>query len=188
MTMIKHQDFRGNPILAALEKAQEPLFHENSTAHRIKLNRVLERPPVFSLPQKVICRLHKTGFSWIVPFSFIQQFPYCANLCGTGAMWNQREIVMRESGSVFYTGDVPDWALDNIEKAKRCGLKYFTIHAFEPLPITIVRMSDPVVLGWYDTPWIHVASDGRIRSKSVRAGLLQAFVIAVWGEDGEKLA
>lgn len=49
---------------------------------------------------------------------------------------------------INYVGDIPDFALDNVEKIKNISnLRNFTIHSMQPMPVEFVKI-DPVMICW----------------------------------------
>lgn len=52
--------------------------------------------------------------------------------------------------TIDYIGDIPDFVLANLDKAKECGLKDFKIYSCEPLPVKqqLLLKVDPVMIGW----------------------------------------
>jgi hypothetical protein len=52
---------------------------------------------------------------------------------------------------VNYVGDIPEYVLDNMDKAKECDIDTFRVYSAQPLPTEEVLVkTDPVMIGWLD--------------------------------------
>jgi hypothetical protein len=123
--------------------------------------------------------LYEKGFSWLLSSETVLRFRYAAGLDKPFPA----PVYSAERRAVIYAGDMPEFALDNLTKAKEAGISIFTVHSMMPLPITFERVLpqiDPVLLGWMENPQI----DWTSKRTKILPGL-QAVVIAIWDKDKE---
>lgn len=147
--------------------------------HRKLLSSVLDRPEylgnsgIVGTPEWY--KLRQLGYVWFVGQAFVSRFKYAASVM-------RDHVVGSDESWLVYAGDVPDFALRNIAKAKSDGFSHFTIHSNKPLPIERIRMApiDPVVVAWKKDPDIHKYRHGWI-VKLHPWGV----VIAAWDMDSE---
>lgn len=135
------------------------------------------------------CGMLSAGFSWVVPRDIVYQFKYAAGLgIGSGVIYGEKDPTCQVGSwktkqDIIYAGDIPDFILDNIDKARKYDFACLSIHSNEPLPAQL-RKSDPVMLGWYMPACLQVDKNGKLlKCFNERANEI-AFVIGIWGEDG----
>ena len=150
--------------------------------HEMLLQKVLGRDSIPRAPQPQLVEAAKMGFIWTVGYSFVSRLPFAATLYDWRSQWGGNVVETESGRDVIYSGDIPDFALHNIERAKRLHIVAFTIHSFLPLPISHGNV-DPIVLGWFGYPFIRVDSGRRF----ARMGGIEenAIVVAVWNNADE---
>ncbi|KKK84220.1 hypothetical protein LCGC14_2785520, partial [marine sediment metagenome] len=106
----------------------------------------------------------------------VPKFKYIARVVGH---W----YTVQDSGSALvYAGDFPDFALDRLEVALKCGVQTITIHSTQPLPVRrepLPKM-EPVLLGWASDQISFTQEKGRVKAPSALG-----VVIAAWDLDKE---
>ena len=132
---------------------------------------------------------------WLSLDRVVARFPYVASVKNAD-VWGARffdkmmadDIVGMRTTRITYSGDIPDFALDNIERAKQLGLHSVTVHSIYPMPIHHERLafSDPVLIAWPRRISIEATTKGTAARRQ-RGANMQGAVIAVWGEDGKEL-
>jgi len=137
-----------------------------------------------------ISEFYELGFRFIVTPEFALKFKYAASIRG-GCVGEYDSRSMIEK-AFRYTGDIPEFVLDNIEKLTdkerlylRSGLYNcdISVHSMDYLPIeieNIPRMVDPVAIAWWGFPKFQKSCFGwkYIGEETIGA------IIGVW--DGEK--
>jgi hypothetical protein len=156
-------------------------------AHNIRVKQALGIRVAFNhttrpMRDKVLQALAKAHMVWKVDKRFVLGIRYVAAVKTPDMVTYTRYY--RSVTSFKYVGDIPDFALDNMEKAKKAGIKHFTIHSNLPLPVKRAEKmlkSDPIMIGWTENPTIKVDATGSIKRMSRN---IEGVVIAVW--DGDK--
>ncbi len=125
---------------------------------------------------KVTSLLKEKGFRYFVPRKFITKFKYAAKV------YDPTRI---DPYGPLYIGDIPDFAIRNLESAKECGIQLVTIHSNEPLPSIPMVQIDPVMVGWR-VVHLHTKQDGSLRIYSAEEWESPyGVVLAVWNMDKE---
>lgn len=129
-----------------------------------------------------IKRYQKAGFCWFVTLDFIKHFKYHASIAGDCVSQHGNGNWITSYNDLQYDGDIPDFALDNIEKAKLEGIDEFSIHSNLPLPVKL-RLSDPIVIGWksYHTIWLDRDGSPTFNDDDIMMGV----VVAAWDMEKE---
>jgi hypothetical protein len=126
------------------------------------------------IPDKIKDELRLNNMRCFVPFSYIAQYKYHAQLW----TWNQFDNVINAT----YEGDIPDTVLDKAILARHCGIKVLTIHSMMPMPIRLEKC-DPALIGWYHTSLIEVNGKGNIIKMPWNN--CEVCIIAIWDYDKE---
>jgi len=135
-------------------------------------------------------RMQVLGFSSVVDTDWALRFKYHGDILGT--------CVYEKLGSrrtcLQYNGDIPEFALDNLEKYLKNNdrgwhrvtphssqiLGFISVHSMQPLPVKLVRILpivDPVMIGWAEEPPFVLRRSGwEVLKYSL------GVVIAVWDE------
>ena len=189
------------PIQA--QTIQELLTHHAScvidNSHAIRrrhLERVanIQGQSFTALSDDMLQQLRQHNFAWVVPSAFALRFRYHASI-RQAKPENDADTPVTMAipygiARIQYAGDIPDFALNNIETAISCGLQYFTVHSMEPFPGNVsASYTDPVVLGWNECPSIllryaYEFDKPGSQHYSYRSNI-EAVVIAVWDREGE---
>jgi hypothetical protein len=158
----------------------------SSITHRYRA-RKFEGLPDYEFPAVMLEELRTAGFVWLVGADFIRQFPYHATL-GQDIQWHDHRVFIKQGRlrkALVYQGDVPEFALDRVEKAQNLGISDFTIHSMLPLPVKFI-LTDPVLVGWPAMPMIEVIRYGKTGQKlNFTVKDITGVVIAVWDSNHE---
>lgn len=126
-------------------------------------------------------RMQALGFHLVVDTDWALRFKYHGEILG--------QCVYEQRGSrrveFQYNGDIPEFALDNLEKFTHGNLAVVSIHSMEPLPVKLVRVLpivDPVMIGWAESPRFVQRQSGW---EALKYSL--GIVIATWDEYKETL-
>jgi hypothetical protein len=158
---------------------------EEITTHRQKLAQITKRFDLAYPSLKLIDELKENDFMWFVNGDkFVKRFKYAACVCTNyenrgGSNYNC--VIDDNFDRPWYVGDIPDFALNRIAKAKDIGLEFFTIHSNQPLPTKFI-ISDPVIVGWRYDPRITLSKEKRIWETQESA---IGVVVALWNDEGE---
>lgn len=143
-----------------LEQATDKLPYNSSHRERVvRLTQNLQYTEYiesFQERQEWLAKFRDRGYLWAVSERFVQVFRYAASVRSTMPRSSPFYPVRTREGNVSYIGDIPDFALDNIEKAIQDGLRIITIHSTKPLPVEVFKVTDPVLVGWAATPNIYL--------------------------------
>jgi hypothetical protein len=158
----------------------------SNAAHKFRVRKFTGLPD-YEFPQTMLEELRMAGFRWIVGTDFIRRFSYHAAL-GQDIQWHDHRVYEKQGRvrqALVYYGDIPDFALDRVEKAQTIGISNFTIHSILPMPIKFLQI-DPVLVGWPAMPSIEVLKKGKRNSK-LRFTIedITGVVIAVWDANRE---
>lgn len=152
----------------------------------IHLKRLLELNPNNLAAKLEVWKtsMKNEGFTWLVERPFIQRFGHAAVVTGEVGVYRSNWY-----NKVLYAGDIPDFALDRIDSAKKHS-PFITIHSNEALSIREVILTDPIVIAWNDNPLIIFRDDRQeigswANSDGYRESLIRGFVIAAWDLDKE---
>jgi len=135
---------------------------EREIQHLQRLGKELGRKDAqpIAARERQLLQITQAGFIWFVDHRFVERMRYAATVGSRTRMGMRNPLVRTPDGSgIWYAGDIPDFALDNIEKAKECRLQDITIHSNMPLPVQIEEI-EPVLVGWLQQPRI-VCQRGR---------------------------
>jgi len=115
---------------------------------------------------------------WVVDIKFVRQFEYHANIGKYAGVENTG------GAKVQYAGDIPEFAMDNLEKA--LGItNYVTIHSNYPFPVEYqLPKTDPVLVAWEGNPGITMYSKKGSRGMK-KMNKTRGVVIAIWDYDKE---
>lgn len=179
-----------SPPEAAAQPAQEvrstheilqelqPVIDIPELEHRIRMATLLDNwIYTHGFPPVVLRALLDSGVVWLAGPEFIARFRYAAGLYIDTAV-----LDIKTNCRVQYRGDLPEFALDRLETARNLGLKHFTVHSNEPLPVELLRKTDPVLIGWPATPLIRVLEN---RNCELSVLGLRGVVLAAWDFDKE---
>jgi len=157
--------------------------------HRERVARVIGTPNNI-LPLEIRENLYDKNILWVVDQNFIEKFRHAACI-GRGVDFEPSEHeeypLSNPIRTVRYVGDLPDFVMDRMQTARECGLRFFTIHSAQPLPISeAFEKVDPVMVGWYNDPGIIFMNNfweqRRFHHMDPTA---QGVVIAIWDRDKE---
>lgn len=141
------------PVVAPLD-IQKEVVRQDAIAHRRFLGEMSGRPRVYGgITKEIEEMLREADFAWLVDETFIRRFPYAASVrafAGRGPVFTYPGMKV-----VTYTGDIPEAALERMKAGLSVGMKYFSIHSYQTLPISEeMRRVDPYLVGWFEDPGI----------------------------------
>jgi len=143
--------------------------------------------PDYEIPPSLLQELNNAGFIWTVGSDFIRKFRYHAAV-GQDYEWHDHRVFIKQGRfrqAIVYYGDIPEFALDRAQIAKKLGIDNFTIHSMLPLPVRFL-ITDPVLVGWPALPSIEIRNYGK-RNQEIGLAVeeIKGIVIAVWDASGE---
>jgi hypothetical protein len=158
----------------------------SGATHRLRVRKFAGLPD-YEFPPVMLQELRAAGFVWLVGANFIRRFPYHAAL-GPDMQWHDHRVFIRQRRirkALLYQGDIPEFALDRVEKAQNLGISNFTIHSMLPLPVKFI-LTDPVLIGWPAMPSIEIIRYGKPNQKlSFTIEDITGIVIAIWDANHE---
>ena len=176
----------------AYQESLSPRVSLETDPHTLRVKRALGMRVATSggpkrMNQAVAKKLAEADLVWKVDRSFVMGIKYAAAIKGLELVRYVKSG--RWHGQAFkYVGDIPEFALDNMDAAVKAGVRHFTVHSSQPLPVKKTSISlprtDPVLIGWTENPDIRVAKDGTIRRMSRN---VEGVVVAVWDGDREEI-
>ncbi len=173
-------------IIKQITQNTNPVLSEG---HIAKLDRVLGRGVYQSAERKLFVEnARKLGFNIFVEPKSVLRFKYHASLLGETVFRN----TITSCDCYRYSGDVPDFALDNIQKVKECranslGHLNMTVHSMEYLPVEIKRipvMVDPVVIWWENSQVCFYKCFRTWKISDLFKNSL-GVIVAIWDKDKE---
>ena len=175
-----------------IAQGQKLLVDDNSTIQVWKHREQLAKTTGLNihnsgLTVEVIQKLYDHSYIWIIDRIFIERFKYAATVRSlpgeiSPVVWSDRL-----PDPIIYVGDIPDNVLNRIEEGISLGLKYFTVHSSQPLPVKQIY-TDPILIGWVTNPHITMqfASRGLINWEAAKCRTIcWGVVIGIWDADKE---
>ena len=169
-------------LATIVRKAQVKVPTATEIAHMQRLAAVTGNRSYEVLPFSKIKELREAGFIWTVNGNIVEKFKYAGLVAEHERDFSKEAYkdqlmsrmslmanafgglspIVSSGGGIFasrvvrYVGDLPDFAMDNMMKAAAIGIRYFTIHSNEPLPVEEIDLKaiDPLLIGWLNRPQI----------------------------------
>lgn len=159
--------------------------------HLKKYLRILERnSPEDGRPFNVsfVEGAKKAGFNLFVNPDVVAGFKYAALVVEEGHM--KLSHVIDGIREVFYTGDIPEFALERIEKAKKFEGDTFTIHSNQELTVRYEPFiyRDPVIIKWDNSICVEKEKGVWVCNPYTQSHpICVGCVVAMWQDDGQPL-
>lgn len=198
---------------AGVSETIQRKFHNNRLA---ELGHPTVRLVDIQKLEELYSALASIGFIWKVLPESLKRLKYVAGFClderqeRRGKRIGKRHSCVQTSfnNPVVYKGDIPDQALDNIQKVRSFRTKdhyirnlvHFTVHSHEPLPVKIVAPGlvgrldqvrngietfleevDPILVAWPVSPVIRTGSIGSNNQLKTIWSEYPGIVISTWG-------
>lgn len=178
-----------NLIILKEERIKYPFIDQ---VERIKIFKQIA-PQVYRYPGNFeynqILEFKKLNFNWFVNEKFVERLAYAANLRWRISPVVEERIKRSRFSSLvgripIYQGDLPLGVIPLMEELLDLNIYNFTIHSCYPLEIKYLEKTDPILIGWKDSPVIKIDINRNERKVKCRDGHL-GIVVAAWDIDKE---